>query len=98
MEMMVAVEMIEAKPGLTERRQLRAGLGLRLRLRPPAEKDFGADPDGIVGEAAVGSDELRDLLRGQCGPAIEQHQVQSDGELGQAARALDRVRSGGGRD
>ena len=40
---------------------------------------------------AVGADEIGDLLRPQCRPAFEQHQMQADAQVRQLSRQIDRL-------
>src|SRR6266700_1678035 len=91
MEVMMAVEVIEAEPGPTKRRYLGADLGLRLRARSAAEEDAHALPNRISRKEAVGADQIRNLLGRQCGPAVHQHEMETDAEPRQAVRALDGV-------
>src|SRR5216684_3334353 len=65
MEMVVAVDMIEAETGSAERRQLSPDLRLRLRLRTAAEKDSRTEADGVARDPTVGSDQIRDPPRRQ---------------------------------
>ena len=96
-EMMVAIDVVEVEPGPTERGKLCADLGLRLRLRTAAEVDASAHAHGIARKASIGTNQIRDLLGRQRRPAVDQHEVQPDGETRQAPCALDRIRRGGRR-
>ena len=94
MKMVMGVDVIEGQAGLTKGLKLRPDLGLRLATRQGAAVDLDAGAQEIAREAAIAADELRHLLRRQRRPTVHEHEMKSDAEPGQFARALHSIGSG----
>ena len=88
-EVLVPIDMIEGKAGLLIGAEL--SLDLRLELRPHGGPcaDIKSKLREVGAQLTARVEEIRDVFRRRCRPPFDQHQMQSDPQAWQAARALD---------
>ena len=97
MEMLVDIHVIESEAGAREGGELRADFRLQLPAGGGFEKKSHASAKHVAVHASVGGGDFGDQLRIERRPAIGEHDVQSDAQVGQIARTSNGVVGGGRR-
>jgi hypothetical protein len=96
--MLVCVDVVEGKLGGAERLELGADLGAEPAPRAGPEEKAQAGAQGIVVEPSVAAHETPELIRRQHRRTVNQHKVQADAQLAEAACPRDSIRRGGRAD
>ena len=91
---MMRVDMIELEARAPEGRELCLDFRGELLTRSCAHGQFDAGPDEVAAQSSSPVHEIGNALRRQNRRPVDEHQVQTDAQRGQAARSRHRVGSG----